>query len=232
MFMVSDTLGFNAVSDGFYSSGHPGEGSNLLNPMGLIKSTDRGNTIEELGFQGESDFHYLTVGYESHAIYAVNQEKNSEIDTGVYFSEDAKEWEQVQLKGTPNQLSGIATHPVESNVLAITSPTGLYFSSNKGSSFERVSDKVAVSSVSFMGNQLVYAKENNRLVIQDLSMGDEKELPMPNDEIEMIDHIAVNPQNEKEIVFHTTNESIYRTTNLGEEWEQLVKKGKSLIKRG
>ncbi|WP_270179818.1 F510_1955 family glycosylhydrolase [Alkalihalobacillus sp. CinArs1] len=221
----NDYMGFNAVSDGFYSSGHPGEGSDLPNPLGLIKSTDRGNTINELGFQGESDFHYLTVGYESHAIYAVNQQKNSEMDIGVYFSEDAKEWEPVELNGAPDRLSGIATHPVDSNVLALTSPKGLYVSSDKGSSFDRVSDEISVSAVSFMENHLIYAKENNKLVIQDLSNGDEQELAMPSDEVDTIDYIAVNPQNEEEIVFHTTSESIYKTTNLGEEWKALVKNG-------
>ncbi|KMM37072.1 F510_1955 family glycosylhydrolase [Guptibacillus hwajinpoensis] len=221
----NDYMGFNAVSDGFYSSGHPGEGSDLPNPLGLIKSTDRGKTLEELGFQGESDFHYLSVGYESHAIYAVNQQKNSEMDIGVYYSEDAAKWEEIQLNGIPNQLSGIATHPIDSNVLAITSPTGLYLSSNKGSSFDRVSDEISVSSVSLRPNQLIYSKGNNKLVIQNLSNGDEKELPMPKDEIKTIDYIAVNPQNEEEIVFHTASESIYITTNLGSEWKQLVKNG-------
>ncbi|MDP4552341.1 hypothetical protein Q9251_15805 [Alkalihalobacillus macyae] len=221
----NDYMGFNAVSDGFYSSGHPGEGSDLPNPLGLVKSTDRGNTIEELGFQGESDFHYLTVGYESHAIYAVNQMKNSKMDTGVYFSEDAKEWEKVQLNGTPDQVSGIATHPTDSNVVAITSPLGLFVSSDKGKSFDRLTEEVSVSSITFMEDQLVYAKDNNKLVIQNLENGDETELSMPVDDLETIDYIAVNPQEEKELVFHTVGESIYQTNDRGESWKSLVKNG-------
>jgi Sortilin, neurotensin receptor 3, len=221
----NDYMGFNAVSDGFYSSGHPGEGSDLPNPLGLVKSTDRGNTIEELGFQGEADFHYLTVGYESHAIYAVNQMKNSKMDTGVYYSEDAKEWEKVQLNGTPNQVSGIATHPTDSNVVAITSPLGLFVSSDKGESFDRLTEEVSVSSVTFMEDQLVYAKNNNKLVIQKLKNGDETELSMPENDLETLDYIAVSPQDQNEIVFHTAGGSIYRTNDRGESWNALVKKG-------
>ncbi|MBN8210118.1 hypothetical protein JI666_15295 [Bacillus sp. NTK071] len=221
----NDYMGFNDVSDGFYSSGHPGEGSDLPNPLGLIKSMDRGKTIEELGFQGESDFHYLTVGYESHAIYAVNQMENSKMGTGVYYSEDAKEWEKVQLNGTPNQVSGIATHPTDSNVVAITSPLGLFVSNDKGNSFDRLTEEISVSSVTFMEDQLVYAIENKKLVIQNLKNGNETELSMPEGDLETIDYIAVNPQDEKEIVFHSVGESIYQTSDRGESWNALVKDG-------
>lgn len=221
----NDYMGFNAVSDGFYSSGHPGKGSDMPNPLGLVKSTDRGKTLEKLGFQGESDFHYLAVGYESHAIYAVNQQKNSKMGTGVYFSEDAKEWESVQLKGTPDQVSGIATHPSDENVLGITSPKGLFVSNDKGSSFDRVTNEVSVSSVTFMESELIYAKDNTKLVRQNLDNGEEVEVPMPDEDIQTIDYIAVNPKDKKEIVFHTVGESIYRTTDEGENWTALVKNG-------
>ncbi|WP_347550051.1 F510_1955 family glycosylhydrolase [Pseudalkalibacillus hwajinpoensis] len=223
----NDYMGFTAVSDGFYSSGHPGKGSDLPNPLGLIKSSDRGKTLQELGFQGESDFHYLAIGYETHAIYAVNQQKNSKMDMGVYYSEDAKEWKKVQLNGTPDQVGGIYTHPRNSNVLAITSPMGLYVSNDQGNSFERVTEEIGISTVVFLEDKLIYAEQspNNQLVIQDLSNGEEKEILMPENEVETIDYLAINPQDEKEIVFHTINETIYRTTDSGETWNILVEQG-------
>ncbi|TKD71329.1 F510_1955 family glycosylhydrolase [Pseudalkalibacillus hwajinpoensis] len=228
----NDYMGFTAVSDGFYSSGHPGEGSDLPNPLGLIKSSDRGNTLEELGFQGESDFHFLAVGYNTHAIYAVNQQKNSKMDVGVYYSENAKDWERVQLNGTPDKVAGIFTHPSDSNVLAITSPTGLYVSSDQGKSFNRVTEEVGISTMVFLEDKLLYAKQdtNKQLVLQDLSNGEQKEISMPNEELKTIDYITVNPQNEQEIVFHTKEESIYQTTDSGETWETLVKQGKVVKK--
>ncbi len=60
---TNDLMGFTAGKDGiFYASGHPpGPGSDLPNPpLGLIKSTDGGQTWEKLSRQGESDFHALT----------------------------------------------------------------------------------------------------------------------------------------------------------------------------
>ncbi|MFK3958944.1 F510_1955 family glycosylhydrolase [Guptibacillus hwajinpoensis] len=223
----NDYMGFQAVSDGFYSSGHPGEGSALPNPLGLIKSTDRGKTLEKLGFQGESDFHYLAVGYETNAIYAVNQQRNSEMEIGVYYSEDAKKWVDVALKGTPDQISGLFTHPSNPNIVAITSPSGLYLSRNQGESFTRITKEVAVSTMIFLEDRFIYAVQEprNQLIVQTLQDGEEEEVTMPNQTLDTIDYVTVNPQNEDEIVFHTISGSLYQTTDNGKSWTILINEG-------
>src|SRR3546814_19465798 len=43
-----DYMGFATTREAFYSSGHPAAGSNLINPFGLIKSTDAGKTWRQL----------------------------------------------------------------------------------------------------------------------------------------------------------------------------------------
>ncbi|MDO6656860.1 F510_1955 family glycosylhydrolase [Anaerobacillus sp. 1_MG-2023] len=220
----NDYMGFQAVADGFYSSGHPGEGSALPNPLGLIKSTDRGKTIEKLGFQGEADFHYLAVGYETNAIYAVNQQRNSEMEIGVYYSEDAKKWVDVALKGTPDQISGLFTHPSKTNLVAITSPSGLYLSRNQGESLTRITKEVAVSTMVFLEDRFIYAVQEprNQLIVQSLQDGEEEEVTMPNQSLDAIDYVTVNPQNEDEVVFHTISGSLYQTTDNGESWTTLI----------
>lgn len=56
-----DLMGFTAASDGtFYASGHPGPGADLPNPLGLMKSTDGGESWIPVSLQGESDFHAMT----------------------------------------------------------------------------------------------------------------------------------------------------------------------------
>ncbi|MCU6482191.1 F510_1955 family glycosylhydrolase [Arthrobacter sp. A2-55] len=62
---VSDTIdlmGFTpaATPKVFYASGHPGAGSSLPNPVGLIRSTDAGKTWQEVSRGRQSDFHALT----------------------------------------------------------------------------------------------------------------------------------------------------------------------------
>ncbi|MDT0167302.1 hypothetical protein Q9R32_17250, partial [Actinotalea sp. AC32] len=45
---VIDLMGFTAAGpDHFYSSGHPGPGVDMANPVGLIESTDAGETREQ-----------------------------------------------------------------------------------------------------------------------------------------------------------------------------------------
>lgn len=56
-------MGYVATDNGFYSSGHPHPSAGLINPFGLIKSSDGGHTLTKLGFEGESDFHLMGVGY-------------------------------------------------------------------------------------------------------------------------------------------------------------------------
>src|SRR5699024_4752762 len=63
---LNDYMGFAAVDKGFYSSGHPGIDSKLPNPIGLQRSFDGGKTLEKIDFEGESDFHVMAVGFNSH----------------------------------------------------------------------------------------------------------------------------------------------------------------------
>ncbi|MCA0171906.1 F510_1955 family glycosylhydrolase [Bacillus sp. RAR_GA_16] len=222
----NDYMGFQAVSDGFYSSGHPGEGSDLPNPLGLIKSTDRGKTLEQLGFQGESDFHYLAVGYETHSIYAVNQQKNSKMEIGVYYSEDASEWNQVQLKGTPDQINGIFAHPTDENVVAVTSPTGLYLSKDQGQSFSRLTEEIAITSMTFLKDRILYATQGETNQLVSLKNGEESLISMPDEIKGEIDYLTVNPQSENEMSFHTTEGSLFLTKDAGESWDVLIEQNK------
>jgi hypothetical protein len=44
-----DYMGFSATAKYLYSSGHPAPGSGLVNPFGLIRSKDGGQTWDKLG---------------------------------------------------------------------------------------------------------------------------------------------------------------------------------------
>src|SRR5699024_9778270 len=113
-----DYMGFSMTKEGFYSSGHPGEGSNLKNPLGLIKSVDDGKTLDQLAFYGETDFHYLTAGFDSDAIYAINQQPNSEIDEGLFYTlDEGKTWTKSEFSGIESDSIGnIAAHPTKAEI--------------------------------------------------------------------------------------------------------------------
>jgi hypothetical protein len=58
---VIDLMGFTVAGpDHFYASGHPGPGTDLPEPVGLIESADGGRTWALRSRQGQSDFHAFT----------------------------------------------------------------------------------------------------------------------------------------------------------------------------
>ena len=68
---VQDFMGFTVVGpDHFLASGHPGEGSSGPSSLGLIESTDRGNTWTSLSLAGKADFHALQARHGT--IYGYN----------------------------------------------------------------------------------------------------------------------------------------------------------------
>ncbi|WP_240793601.1 MULTISPECIES: F510_1955 family glycosylhydrolase [unclassified Arthrobacter] len=106
---TNDLMGFTAgPADGvFYASGHPGPGSPLPNPLGLIKSDDGGKTWEPLSRQGQSDFHTL----------AVTQAGIVAFDGTLRTSPDGKTWNTAAVSFAP---AALASHPSGTTVLATT----------------------------------------------------------------------------------------------------------------
>ncbi len=54
-----DVMGLSIDGNRFYASGHPGPKSKLLNPVGLLNSTDGGKSWQKISLQGKVDFHLL-----------------------------------------------------------------------------------------------------------------------------------------------------------------------------
>jgi hypothetical protein len=105
---TNDLMGFTAGPEGtFYASGHPGQGSDLPNPLGLIRSGDGGKTWDQLSRQGESDFHALTTTKSDIVAF----------DGTLLTSPDGKTWTTVATDFAPAVLAG---HPNSDTVLATT----------------------------------------------------------------------------------------------------------------
>ncbi|MBV7505292.1 sialidase [Bacillus sp. sid0103] len=228
-----DYMGFQAVDTGFYSSGHPEPGSDLKNPLGLIKSTDEGKSFKKLTFYGETDFHYLAAGFNSHMIYAINETPNSKLDTGLYNSEDGgKTWEQSKMQGfSAESIGNIATHPTKKNMIGISTDKGLYFSDNNGDQFKIVSKAAPITTLEFEEDSMLYFTtdgDNPSLYKQDLTTQNATKLSIP-DEINSknpIMFIASNPKNRDEITVITYKKDIYQTKDKGGSWKELIKNGK------
>ena len=82
-----DYMGFSATRQFFYSSGHPAPGAGLINPFGLLKSRDGGQTWDKLALEGEADFHLLATSYGTNAVYVFTHAPNSRMSRpGIYFT--------------------------------------------------------------------------------------------------------------------------------------------------
>jgi len=229
-----DYMGFSMVDNGFYSSGHPAPGSSMKNPLGVVKSTDMGKTLQTLDLYGEVDFHGIGVGYYSHAIYVLTPEPNSRMDdAGLYYSlDETKTWTKSDMKGLEGQPSAITVHPEKENIVVISTNRGVYLSKDYGNSFNNILEGTPVTSVSFTKEGKLLAggmTDKPSLMEINLESGEKKNIPIPTlSEDDAIGYIAVNPNNEKQIVFTTFEKDIYLTDNFGEKWIQIAKQGKGM----
>jgi hypothetical protein len=134
---TNDLMGFTGGTDHdvLYASGHPGEGSDLPNPLGLIRSTDAGKTWEQLSRQGESDFHALTATKSGIVGF----------DGTLRTSPDGKSWKTVAADFVPAALAG---SPNGDTVLA-TTPQGIRRSTDGGQTWKTVNSGPVVQFAAF-----------------------------------------------------------------------------------
>ncbi len=119
---VIDLMGFTVAGpDHYLASGHPGLRVDLPQPVGLIETTDGGQTWTQLSRAGESDFHALTATDAGVLGF----------DGALRRSADRRTWEQLTIPAEPHTL---AAAPDGDQVLA-TTPAGLLHSTDGGTSW-------------------------------------------------------------------------------------------------
>jgi len=227
-----DYMGFSMTKDGFYSSGHPGEGTELKNPLGLIKSLDEGKTLERLAFYGESDFHYLTAGYDSDAIYVINQQPNSEIEEGLYYTlDEGKTWKKGNLSEImSDSIGNLAAHPIKEEVISVATKDGLYLSTDYGDSFELITDSFMVPSAFLLEDTMIYSAikdDGIHLYSQNINENNAVEISIPNiAAVNPILFVTANQKNPDQMAIITYSNDIYITEDNGGNWKQIVSEGK------
>jgi len=121
-----DVMGLSVDGSRIYASGHPGVGSKLPNPVGLLLSTNAGKSWKKVSLQGEVDFHLLESS-GSHLYGADSQSGNL-----IYSKDFGATWSS---RGK-NSFSEIAINPMKKEeVLAIRN--GALISSNDSFKSER-----------------------------------------------------------------------------------------------
>ncbi|MBA2256986.1 MAG: exo-alpha-sialidase [Thermoleophilaceae bacterium] len=131
---LQDTMGFTVVGeDTFLGSGHPGPGEDGPPLLGLIRSTDAGQSWEPVSLSGEADFHALEAAHDR--VYGFDGANGR-----LMISDDGGEtWAE---REPPGPLLDIAVHPSEPERLAATSERGVFVSDDDGESWRPVGGEI------------------------------------------------------------------------------------------
>lgn len=225
-------MGFQATKDGFIASGHPEKGSGLDNPLGVVTSNNKGASLEKLAFYGESNFYFLSSSFNTNAIYLINQEENAEIGPGVFLSNDmGKTWGQVPLNGLDADTLGmIAAHPTDSNIMAMSTKSGIYYSKDQGQNIKLVSAPIMTTALAFSEEDLFYAAvENNKVLFYKMNIHTLKVSPINIPFLSYdnpITFIAVNNEKQNTLSFATYLNDVYESADGGQNWKLVLKNGR------
>ncbi|TKR53372.1 glycosyl hydrolase [Allopusillimonas ginsengisoli] len=229
---VHDYMGFAATRYAFYSSGHPAAGSNLINPFGLIKSTDAGETWLQLGLEGESDFHTLAASYETSAVYVLNYSPNTRMPRpGLYITQtDGMIWTQAAANGLKTKINALAVHPSNASVIAVGAADGLFISRDAGNDFEQLlgGTQVLAQWFDLDGEHLWVSSYANAAALSRISLKDKadiKEITLPPLNEDAVAFIAQNPTRHDELAIATFKRSVYVTEDSGETWTKIADGG-------
>ncbi|NDI34070.1 F510_1955 family glycosylhydrolase [Chengkuizengella sediminis] len=230
-----DYMGFAMAKDSFFSSGHPALGSELKNPLGIVKSSDEGKNLEQLTLYGEVDFHVTGVSYNTHTLYVMNFAQNSIMeDQGLYYTQnETQTWIKSLLEGFPSQLvpGAVTVHPDEDSIIAITTEDGLYLSKNYGDSFEKWFDGYQITAAYFdFDDQLWVGTYNGQAGLQymDLNTGKITAVNIPDMPKDAIQYITLNPENTLEMIIATYNVDMYKSVDGSQSWDTIAQQGKPI----
>ena len=227
-----DYMGFSATSKYIYSSGHPAAGTNLVNPFGLLRSQDGGNTWDKLALEGESDFHVMATSWNANAIYVWNPAPNSRMkQAGLHFTRnDGFSWTRVSAKGLDGNPYALAVHPDDPKAVAVASPDGVFESSDGGESFAKISATQGTTVFFDLdGKHLWYGSYDTeaRLARAPLKGGPAMSFKLPALTKDAVSFIAQNPARRDEYAIATFNRNVYLSRDAGRSWKAIAERGET-----
>lgn len=226
-----DYMGFSATAKSIYSSGHPAQGSRLVNPFGLLRSRDGGRTWDKLGLEGESDFHIMAASWSTDAVYVWNAAANSRMRrTGLHSTlNHGLAWKPAAAIGLAGNPYAIAVHPADARRVAAATPEGVFESGDSGEHFVRIA--MGQGTAAFFdldGKHLWYARHDGRaahLLRARINGGPATEITLPPLTQDGLSFIAQNPARRQAYAIATFNRDVYVSPDAGKTWRQIAERG-------
>ena len=227
-----DYMGFSGTATRIYSSGHPAPGSGLVDPFGLLLSTDGGKTWSKLDLEGESDFHVMAAGWNTNAVYVWNPAPNSRMSAaGLHYTlDDALAWQRSPASGLAGEPRAIAVHPDDAGTLALATSAGLFLSRDHGARFDRLAAAPGEGLAAFFdlaGRAVWYGAFDGqpRLFRVPLDRGAAAEIRLPALEKDAVAFIAQNPASRQEYAIATFQRNVFVSGDGGRTWREIARRG-------
>lgn len=131
-----DTMGFTVAGpDRFLASGHPPPGQSASPHLGLIESSDAGQSWEPVSHQGEADFHVLRFAHGR--VYAYDG-----LSGLLMLSDDGGgTWTELR---PPKPVFDLAVDPNDAERFVVATETGLLETEDAGKSWRSVAKTVGL----------------------------------------------------------------------------------------
>lgn len=226
-----DYMGFTSSKDAFYTSGHPAPGSGVRNPLGLMKSTDAGESWQSLSLLGEADFHLMAASFNGPTIYAWNMGQNSHMsDRGLYYTRNGSDWKESRMNGANVDPLVLIIHPFKDGTLLVGSIRDMYISSDFGDNFELLFEDAFITAGDFVKDAdiLIAGTMNEKgqpgMMRYDFATDEKTELNVPPlQSNEVIAYMAVSGHDENTIFIATPRHNIFVSRDGGSSWNQILK---------
>ena len=153
-----DVMGFTSLGKLLFASGHPAKGSQMPNPIGLVKSLDGGLTWKSVSLVGKVDFHFLEGAGTD--LYGAD----SQTGKLMYSSDSGKTWKDLG----ENTFTDIAVSPKMSGMAIAIKDSELLLTEQAFKSTTKIKNTLKITQIEWrksglygLGGSSLYKSTNS-----------------------------------------------------------------------